>query len=74
MGFIMSNDLIITVKEGNNAYMARCNGKSASSTASAKNAALHLAVKLFGIDLDLIQIKQLNEERRFYSKWQCSYN
>lgn len=40
------NKLLITVKDTNQTYMARCNGKSASCTANPEQAAINVAKKV----------------------------
>jgi hypothetical protein len=61
-----SSQLIITVKEGNNTYSARCQGVTASATSGAEYAAYVCARKIVDTDIELV--KQA-EARPFYTKW-----
>jgi hypothetical protein len=40
--------MVIKVRDANNTYTARCNGKTASATSGQHNAAMAVAVKVMG--------------------------
>lgn len=61
---------IITVKEGNNTYLASLDGEKASNTCGAENAARTLAAKLWGIPHAEIKLEKLPDDRKFFSRFQ----
>ncbi len=61
-----STELIITVKEANSTYTARCQGTTASATSGAEYAAYVCARKMVDTNIELVKQP---EARPFYTKW-----